>query len=94
MTYQLDMDGEARTLLTHMAPLQKRRIKEALRTIAENPFEGKPLQEELHGFYSYRVTGLRIIYSIHRSRKIVHVVAIGPLRTIYQELEELLSKRS
>lgn len=93
MTYQLDMDGETRTLITHMAPVQKRRIKEALRTIAGNPLGGKALQDELEGFYSYRVTGLRIVYSIHPTQKLVQVITIGPRRTIYQELEQLLSRK-
>lgn len=94
MTYRLDMDRETRVLISHMSPAQKRKIKESFRAIAENPLQGKPLQDELEGFCSYRTGSLRIIYSIDRLRKAAHVVAVGPRRNIYEELKkELTSKK-
>ncbi len=88
------MDGETRVLISHMAPAQKYKLKEALRAVAGNPFEGKPLRDDLLGLYSYRVGAMRIIYSIDNSAKTVHVVAIGPRRTVYEELERLLGRKT
>lgn len=88
MIYQVDLDREIRRLISHFSPERKKKIKESLKTIAENPHCGKPLQEELLGYYSYRVGALRIVYSINKPEKTVHLVAIGPRRTIYEELEK------
>jgi len=94
VSYRLDVDGDTRLLISHMPPTLKRKVKESFRAIAQYPNEGKPLQEDLEGFYSYRVGRLRIIYSIESPRKLVHVVAIGPRRTVYEELtKELAPKR-
>ncbi len=70
------MDAETAELLRHTSPNRKRKLKEALRTIAGNPRLGKSLQENLVGYFSYRVGTLRIIYTINVLRKIVHVVAV------------------
>lgn len=88
------MDGETRVLVSHMAPARKHKIKQSLRTIAQDPSAGKMLRENLAGLQSYRVGPVRIIYSVDSSKKTVHIVAIGPRRTIYEELEHLLAKRS
>lgn len=93
MTYRLDMDGETRVLISHMAPVQKQKVKQALRAIAGNPSEGKPLQEQLYGLLSYRTGTLRVIYSVDKSKKVVHVVAIGPRRTVYEDLERVLGRK-
>ncbi len=92
MTYQLNMDGETKALISHLSPSQKKKIKESLRVIAANPHVGKPLQEELVGFYSYRVGTLRIIYSINKSKRIISLVTLGPRRTIYDEVERSVSE--
>lgn len=87
MTYQLDMDNDMRILISHTPPVRKRQIRESLCAIMEEPYSGKPLQEELSGFWSYRVGSLRIVYSIDAARKKIHLIALGPRRTIYKELE-------
>lgn len=94
MIYTIDMDGETRVLLSHLPPRSKRKVKESLRSIAKDPFLGKTLQENLSGLYSYRIGSLRVIYSLDPSKRAVHVVAVGPRRTVYEELErELAAQR-
>lgn len=93
MTCQLDMDGDTRVLISHMAPARKRQVKESLREIMEDPHTGKPLQEELAGLWSYRIGTLRIVYSIDLPKKKIRVVTIGPRKTIYQDLERHFSRR-
>jgi len=87
------MDAETRVLVSHMAPGPKRKIRESLRAIAFNPSEGKPLQDDLTGLHSYRVGSLRVVYSIDRTRKAVHVLAIGPRKNVYEDLERALKAR-
>jgi mRNA-degrading endonuclease RelE of RelBE toxin-antitoxin system len=88
------MDAETRSLVSHLSPARKRSIRESLRAIAADPSVGKPLREDLAGLSSYRVGSLRIVYSIEAPPKVVHVVAIGPRRTVYEEIErELLRRR-
>lgn len=85
--HQIDFDTSTQESLRHLPPPQKSRIKAALREIAKDPQCGKTLQELLQGLWSYRVGTLRIVYKINPAKKKVHVVAIGPRRNIYKELE-------
>lgn len=93
MIHRLDVDAETRVLISHMSPIPKRKVKESLRAIARDPLEGKPLQDQLFGFYSYRVGSLRIVYAVDRPQKTVHIVTIGPRRTVYAELEKEMAAR-
>ena len=88
------MDAGTRILVSHLTPARKRAIKESMRAIALNPLLGKPLQEDLLGLYSYRIGTIRIVYSIDRRAKTIHIVAIGPRKTIYEELERDLKRKS
>ena len=86
MIYQLDVDGEAKQLITHLPPLLKRKIKESLRAIALEPYLGKLLQEELAGLRGYRVGTFRIVYSMDKNHKTIHIIMVGPRRSIYEEI--------
>ena len=90
MMYRVDVDDEVASLLRHLHPQRKKKIRQALRAIAADPFKGKSLQEELSGFMSYRVGTLRIIYAIDERKKYIHIVALGPRRCIYEETEKEL----
>lgn len=95
MAYRVDMDGDVAALIRHLHPEQKRKIKGSLRAIAREPLSGKPLQENLAGLFSYRVGGLRIIYSTDAKRRVIHLITIGPRRTVYEGLErELVRERT
>lgn len=71
--------------LKRLHPLLKSKIRYALDELAKNPFQGKPLKEDLADLFSYRVARFRIIYSVHRRLLQIHVVAIGKRQTIYTE---------
>ncbi|MBI2981231.1 MAG: type II toxin-antitoxin system RelE/ParE family toxin [Deltaproteobacteria bacterium] len=70
--------------ISKLHPALKSKIRSALEEIKENPFQGKPLRDDLKGLYSYRVSHHRIIYSIHRNILEVHVIGLGPRKTIYK----------
>lgn len=88
------MDGPTHELLSHLSPERKRKIKIALQCLTTNPRQGKLLQDELAGFFSYRVGSFRIIYTVNVLRKTVHVVTIGPRETIYDEIARELATKS
>lgn len=92
MTYHIDVDGEVAHLIRHLHPNRKKKIKQALRALAQDPLQGKALQEEFSGFMSYRVGTLRIIYIIDEKKKNIHIVALGPRRCIYEETEKELCR--
>ncbi len=72
----------------------KRRLKEikisyqvkiifALEEIAEDPFQGKPLKDELAGQYTYRVGVYRILYKINMKDNIVTIMTAGHRAIVY-----------
>lgn len=72
-------------------PLLKRRIKEALQTILDDPYSAKALTEELKGLRSFRIGRIRIIYAI-TSKTVIEIVAVGPRRTVYEETYRIISR--
>lgn len=86
MSYRVLIPPHVEAQITRFHPDLKRKIRSALDDLSRNPYQGKPLKEELKGLFSYRTTQYRIIYSIHRRILEVHVVAIGPRKTIYQNV--------
>jgi mRNA interferase RelE/StbE len=81
-----------RTLLRHLHPELKRKVKAALETILLDPEHGKALKAELLGLRSVWVGRLRVIYRITPAA--IDLVAIGPRRTVYEETVRLLRRES
>jgi mRNA interferase RelE/StbE len=73
-------------------PVLKKRIHSALDLLRNQPEEGKPLQRELEGYRSFRVGKFRIIYRV--TTKEIELIAIGPRRTIYEEIMRLKEKQA
>ena len=61
-----------------------KRIKAAIKSLSENPTQGKPLKLTLKGKWSYRVGIYRIIYSIAHKILTVYILDIGHRREIYR----------
>lgn len=77
------------TLHPDLKPL----IKSAIRAIAENSECGEPLQRELDGLRKYRVRRFRIVYTVNQKR-IIQVIVVGQLRSVYEELTERLWRKT
>ena len=81
MKYEIVIQPTALRMLTDIKDLYiRRKITERIDGLAHDPeMQGKPLLRELSGFRSLRAAGqrYRIIYSVHRSKVYVSVVAIG-----------------
>ena len=61
-----------------------RRVKAALKYLAEDPRAGKPLKLTLKGKWSYRVGAYRIIYTIEKKILTVYVLHVGHRREAYR----------
>ena len=77
-------------VIRHLPPDIKRAIRAALRALANNPSGGEQLEEELAGYWKYRVRRYRIIYRVIRPGKALRILAVGERRSIYEEAAELL----
>ena len=73
-----------RELIRHLHPELKKKVREALDDVLADPACGKPLHRELEGYWSLRLGRIRIIYRPDRAGS--EIVAIGPRKTIYQEM--------
>jgi len=65
-------------------PQLKRKIRDALNIISDDPDAGKSLKDELKGLKSFRISRFRIIYRLSSHRQI-DIIAIGPRKNIYDE---------
>lgn len=88
--HRIILSTAVRELVRHLPPQLKRKVKAALRSIADNPHQAKELKEELAGLTSYRVAKARVIYRIQGSN--VEVVAFGPRPDIYERAATEISK--
>ena len=89
---KLNVPDETATLIRHWHPDLKRRIREALRTIVEDPTSGKPPVDELRGLRSFRLGKVRIVYAINEG-DYIEIVAVGPRKRIYEETYRLISRK-
>ncbi|MFH1356523.1 MAG: type II toxin-antitoxin system RelE/ParE family toxin, partial [bacterium] len=65
MKYQIQFDQAVKKILQHFSPIRKKQMRESLRCLADEPYLGKELQEELTGLMSLRVGTHRIIYKLN-----------------------------
>ena len=80
--------------LRHLSPDLKRGIREAIRAIAIDPGRGEPLKRELQGYMKYRVRRFRIVYRADHRAKTVAIMAVGPRRSVYEDVAAAVRPRS
>lgn len=80
----LKVPQKVRNLIRHLDPQMKRKVREALRDILRDPDSGKPLQRELEGYWSFRISRHQIIYRPDDAGS--EIVAFGPRKSIYEEM--------
>lgn len=90
-SYRLRVSGALVELIRGLHPDLKQKVRAGLDVIRTSPTAGQELRDELVGLRSLRVGRFRIVYRVG-SRRVIHLVAIGPRRTIYQETLRLLRK--
>ena len=83
--YRPVIPPDVATVVRRLHPDLKQSVKNALRSLCDDPSTGEPLRREL---WKYRVRRFRIVYAVDRARRLLQIVAIGHRRTIYEELSE------
>ncbi len=75
---------DVREVLLHLPPSFKHKVKVALQSLADNPYQAKALKDDFVRLRSFRVARSRIILQIKAST--VEIVAFGPRKDIYQRV--------
>ena len=91
--FRLTYSKACRRVIKSLHPDLKPILKNEIENLRTNPYLGKPLMEELAGFYSLRFRRYRVIYRITTSKKMVEIHYIGHRRDIYDEFRKLLENR-
>lgn len=60
------------------------RLSKAIDLLISSPFQGKPLTRNKKGCYSLREGDYRIIYEVHLTQCIVHIIRVGHRREVYR----------
>ena len=64
---------------------QREAFREIIRELKEDPFVGKPLQEELTNRFAYKTGAFRILYTIDIKDKTVTILNAGHRATVYKK---------
>ncbi len=82
--YRIIVSLIAKKGLKTIAKIYRKGIAEAIDSLSDDPYLGKPLTRELIGRYTYKVGVYRIIYKINDTDKTVHIINAGHRATIYE----------
>ena len=88
---KLRVPNDVVAFIRGLHPLLKKRVKYVLKKIANDPYSGKALKDELSVMRSFRIKNFRIIYKIPSETQ-VDIVAIDPRKSIYEETYRILSR--
>ncbi|MBI4366154.1 MAG: type II toxin-antitoxin system RelE/ParE family toxin [Deltaproteobacteria bacterium] len=86
MTYRVIVPPEIERIVVRLHPVLKTKVRAAFDLLAEDPYQGKVLKENLAGLRSFRVAGYRIVYRIYHKALQVYIVALGHRGDVYQSL--------
>ena len=90
MPYQIKLTETVGKLIVSFHPELKKRTKAALFDIANNPYIGKELQEDLSSYLTYRFKHYRVIYTIEEESKTIIIHLIWQRRDVYELLAKLI----
>lgn len=62
----------------------KRRVKQRIQELAENPYLGLRLRGQLEGYWKDRVGGYRIIYKVEESTQRIVFYDVGLRKKVYE----------
>ena len=83
---------ETSRLLSKLHPENEKLIRAALEDLRKNPYAGSDLQEELHGFKSFKPKRYRVLYSINEEENIIQIFHIGHRKNVYEQFRRLLNE--
>lgn len=82
MRHPWDVSAKLKRQIRHLPPDLKCQVRSAIDLIEKDMVVGKPLEEELAGYRSYRIGRYRLIYRLTNNRLILE--AFGSRRDIYE----------
>jgi len=82
LNYPWEVSVELKRQLRHLPPDLKRQVRSVMDQIEKDPESGKPLEDDLAGFRSFRIGRYRLIYVIQGDRLVME--AFGSRRDIYE----------
>ncbi|MFC1877554.1 type II toxin-antitoxin system RelE/ParE family toxin [Thermodesulfobacteriota bacterium] len=88
MSYSLLYSAASKYLIRKFHPEIKAIIRARLKRLKDNPYEGKPLERELSGYFSLRAKRYRIIYKINTEEQHIEIHYVGHRKDIYQLFRE------
>jgi mRNA interferase RelE/StbE len=75
--YRIELTSAAKRHLKQISKLKTRRsIAIAIEELKKEPYIGKPLRDELKGFYSYKIDVYRIVYKPYKKDKKILVIRV------------------
>ncbi len=84
MEYQVIIEPKAKKQLNKIPHIYRDKLYKTLRSLAEDPFQGKKLEGELKGQYSTRVWPYRIIYQIYKKQLFISIIDVGHRQGAYK----------
>ena len=91
MRYRVQFTRSVAERVTGLHPEIKKLLKSSVREIADNPYAGKELQEDLAGFFTFRCKRYRIIYKVDEESKNIIIHMFGHRRDVYELFSKLIS---
>ena len=91
--FRLTYSEACRRVIKTLHPDLNPVLKNEIENLRKDPYQGKPLIEELAGFYSLRFKRYRVIFRIENSKKMVEIHYVGRRRDIYDEFRKLLHNK-
>ncbi len=84
MRYRVLLAHTAAEVFKHLHPEIRKQMKAGLKELADDPYAGKELHDDLSEFRSYRIKRYRIVYTIHHdSENLLKIYMIGHRKEIY-----------
>ena len=90
MVWTIHYAASAAASIKGFDPQIQRRIRAAIKALAEEPERGKALRFSLKGLRSWRTGDFRIVYRIIKERIEVIVIAAGHRQEVYERLRKRL----
>ena len=94
MRYRVKLAPAAAETFSNLHPDKKKQIKAVMLELDEQPYTGKPLQNELIGLRSLKMKRYMIVYRVDDKNRAAIVYAIGHRRDIYESITTLVNRRS
>ena len=86
MSYEVILSRNALKYIKKLPPEDRKRIKEALLKLSQNPWFTQYKKLRGYPFYRIRVGDYRVIYSVDDESKTVYVVKIGKRGEVYKNI--------